>query len=195
LGRVPLSHALDALMLIPTCLEEVLVRLIDLILIELQLRARQVELILQRGFLRIAGLGHCRGQPLDRRLVGVEPLLRFLQPLLELLGCGTQYRRMGFDTPQGGGECQVELVIGQSIGGLRKGPFVGTFGFHSQASGERQGTLVDPYSGLSASLRITRLAGASLRLARVPPSIQRCGKQDQENGRGDLLQRAHHWAT
>ena len=59
-GSVVLHHLLDPLMHVAAGQHQVLVGGGDLVLVELQLRLRQVEPVLQRAVLRGAGLGELR---------------------------------------------------------------------------------------------------------------------------------------
>src|SRR5579872_4802556 len=74
-GSVLLHHHLDALMLITASLQKILVRLVDLVLVQFELRGGEIELVLQAAFLRICGLSNSRGQPRHARLVALELLL------------------------------------------------------------------------------------------------------------------------
>ena len=68
-----LLHRLDALVHVAARLQQLLVRLLDLVLLESHLRLRQIEAVLQRGLVGIARPCELRRQLLDG--VAIAPRL------------------------------------------------------------------------------------------------------------------------
>ena len=111
---------LDALVDVAAGGHQVLVPLLDLVLLDLDLRAHQVQLILQVLLVRLARLAHLLGELLQQLGVGRQTLLRIGDVRLNLQCLGAQDRRMGLDPVQRTHEGEVEFVVGGLHRGLRE---------------------------------------------------------------------------
>ena len=117
-GFVLLLHHLDALVEVPAGLQQILARLLHLVLLELHLRLGELEAVLDGGLLGIRGLLERGGEALHLLGVRLELFLRALEALLQLLRLGGQLRRVRLDVAQRAREREIELVIGDLHGGL-----------------------------------------------------------------------------
>src|SRR5215831_3750429 len=110
-GLVLLLHLLNALVDIAAGLQQVLVRLLHLILRKLQARLREIEPVLNGWLVGIGGLGELFGELLDAFRFARQRLLRIVEAVLNLARFRTEEWRVRLEVPQCGGEGEIELMI------------------------------------------------------------------------------------
>jgi len=116
-----LRHRLNAVLQTAAGADQLLLPIIHFVLIQLQLRLGQFELVVQLILLGSAALGLGGRKLCDARLVRREGILRLLQPRLYLLRLGGQCGRMLRRVEYGQRERQIHLLIAklQSLAGER----------------------------------------------------------------------------
>jgi hypothetical protein len=147
LRLVLLLQRLDALLHVAAGVEQVLIGFVELVLVQIQLRLGEIELVLDRALLRFLGLrelGGKRGHPL---LVGVEQRLRLADALLDRAGLGAQLRRVRLDVAQGRGERKRQCMVGHAQRSLRVGLLLGRVGQPGQPFRGVVGALIDDLGG------------------------------------------------
>ena len=117
-GLVFLLHQLNALVDITASLQQVIVRLLHLIVRKVHAGLREIEPILDGRLVGVGGPGELLGELPDAFRFARERLLRLAQALLDLARFHTERRRMRLEVPQGGGESEIELMIGDLYGRL-----------------------------------------------------------------------------
>ncbi len=109
-----LHHRFDLLPRIAACLDQVLVGFVQFVLVQFQLRLREVQLVLDLVLLIGLGLRERGGEVIYALLVGAEQSLRLGDARLNGRGIGIQRGRVRFDIAKRFGEGQVEFMVGDS---------------------------------------------------------------------------------
>ncbi len=189
---VLLHHCLDALVHVAAGIGQLLIRLLHLILVELQLRLGHIQLILQRVVLRRPGLRERGGELSDTRLVRIQQLLRGVQTSFDLLRLRAQHRRMRLDATQRRGEGEIQVVVRGVHGVLCDFLLLPERRFLRQLLRCRQISLVDGGQRLEgAGCAATRMPSPSRgRMCRPQPVAGQDEKHEQHGGE-NLLQNAH----
>ncbi len=107
-----LHHRFDLLARIAAGLDQILVGLIQFVLVQLQLRLREVQLVLNLVFLIGLGLRKRASELIDALLVGAEQSLGLGNACLNGRGVGIQGGRVCFGIVQRFGEGEVEFMVG-----------------------------------------------------------------------------------
>jgi hypothetical protein len=187
---VLLQHRLDALMRIAARGGQILVFVVDFILVELELRLREVQLVLQRTALRIGSFRDIRRQAGHARFVRVQLFLQAGQPRIDLLRLRTQHRRMRLDPAQRCGERDIHLVIGRLHHRLRRCALLRGGGLIGQRLGRHQIGLID----LGRRRRRRRPGTGTVRprgIRRRPQTVAYDGQEHEQHDGEDSLQSAH----
>ena len=121
-----LHHLLDAVFRVTAGANQVLLRVVDFALVELQLRFGEVQLVTQ-CFLLVTGRFRFRvGKLRHQRLIGFQKLLRLLQARFDLFGLGTQYGWILGGIAQSRGEGEIDFTIRQAQRFFRERPLFGS---------------------------------------------------------------------
>ena len=179
LGREVLRLGLlDALVNVAAGGHQVIVPLLDFVLLDLDLRAHQIQLILQVRLLRLGRLAHLLGELLQYLGVALQALLRIGDVRLDLQRLGAQDGGMGLDPVQRAHEGEVELVVGRLHRSQRERLFLRAVRKARQVLRGAQRSLVDNRHAAVGDARRGRRG--QLRLARDPQAVAGGGQQQQQ---------------
>ena len=184
-----LFQRFDALLQISAGFDQVLVRFLQFILVQVELRLGNIQLVLQRVFLRLLGLCNSRNQFLDPLLIGVEQSLGLADAVFDLERIGAQRRRVRFHIAQCGREGEGERVVGDPQRRLSIGLFVGGFRQPRQPLRRRVGALIDQFRRRRGGGALFRDLGGGW--CGFPPGKTGCGKQHHQHEGRYLLHDSH----
>ena len=138
-----LLRGLDQLVHVAAGLQQVVVGLLDLVLLQFDLRLQQVQLVLDRGLVGIGGLRELRLEAGHRVGVARELLLRPCQGVLDAVRLLAEHGGVCLDVAQRGTEGEVELVVGELQRLLGQRTLVGGACQARQPLRGQEGVLVD----------------------------------------------------
>src|SRR6202451_888186 len=187
---------LDAVLRIAARAQQVPLRVIYFILLQFDLRVRDIELILQRVLLIASGLRNRRVELRDLRLRRRQPVLRLLHPRLDFLRFGAQWRRMQSRVAQCSRERDVHFMIRQPYGLFRQLPLARQRHQRSELLRNFQRCLIDDLwlsgRGLGAGFRCGRIRRhRRYRRPRAENPIRRRDQQQRQHYTRYLLKGFH----
>ena len=142
-GFVLLNHLLDAILGSATGADQIPPRVVNFILIKLDLGLHQFQLVPELVLFVAGGLGFCRRQLLHTGLVGFEDFLSFLQLRLNLLGFLGKGGRVFRDVMQRLRKRQVHFIVRDAQNFLSKRLFLRSSGQPRQILRSFQGRPID----------------------------------------------------
>ncbi len=182
---VLLFQGFDSFLRVAAGLDQVLIRFLEFVLVQIELRPGEIQLVLQSVFLRLLGVRERAGQFGHSLLIRIEQALGSADSILDFQRIRTQRGRMRFDVAQRGREREGDCMVGYPQGRLRIGLFVGGLGEPRQALRRGVGALIDQFRRGQCRRPLPRYSGGGR--CGFPPAYAGCREEQHQQNRRYFL--------